>query len=264
MDSRLIILAGLGLFLWSRASEASYNQAWTQPGGLDWTDYLLVALDSGAQVEQTGNGEYIDTSTGVIVDPERVASVPVADTSPEVIGVPPSTRLDDSEIPLPPSSGFMTVGYDVNSNNVPAFLRLIRHGESGQGDDAYNMIVFGGTFDDYSDHPRVLRPIPGTTKKTSAAGAYQITMSTWDDLQKTLHLPDFSPASQDKAAVALIKRRGALDDIVAGRYEAAIVKCQKEWTSLPGAAETRYGMAKAKQVLAQWGASFDNGGTVTV
>ncbi len=70
---------------------------------------------------------------------------------------------------------------------------------------------------------------------STAAGAYQILFGTWQELQSKLKLPDFSPASQDRAAIELIKRRKALEDVLAGRFAQAILKCRKEWASLPGA-----------------------------
>jgi len=50
-----------------------------------------------------------------------------------------------------------------------------------------------------------------------------------------LHLPDFSPASQDAIAVRLIKEQQALDDVEAGRFNEAVKKCANIWASLPGA-----------------------------
>jgi hypothetical protein len=47
-------------------------------------------------------------------------------------------------------------------------------------------------------------------------------------------LRDFSPGEQDKAAIGLLIRRKALDDVMVGRIEAAIEKCRLEWASLPG------------------------------
>jgi lysozyme len=48
-------------------------------------------------------------------------------------------------------------------------------------------------------------------------------------------LKDFSPASQNRAAIELIRRRGALEDVLAGRLATAVEKCKKEWASFPGA-----------------------------
>jgi muramidase (phage lysozyme) len=54
------------------------------------------------------------------------------------------------------------------------------------------------------------------------------------NLVKQYKFPDFSPHSQDLAAVALIVGRKAIDDVIAGRLCPAIAKCIWEWASLPG------------------------------
>ncbi len=120
--------------------------------------------------------------------------------------------------------------------NVRAFLRVIREGESSQGEDAYRMIFGGDLVDSFDDHPRrvVRRPLGGKSIASSAAGAYQFLTGTWDECAAALALPDFSPASQDLAAVFLIDRRKALDDVIAGRFDDAVRKCAREWASLPG------------------------------
>lgn len=117
--------------------------------------------------------------------------------------------------------------------NLQAFLWVIRFCEGTAGTDGYRTMFGGGTFDSYADHPRKRFPF-GNTYST-AAGAYQFLASTWDECAKALSLPDFSPASQDLAAVYLIKRRGALEDVEAGRIATALADCNKEWASLPGA-----------------------------
>lgn len=116
--------------------------------------------------------------------------------------------------------------------NVAAFLRVIRAGESSQDESAYRVMFGGSRFDSFADHPRITNTASGYT--STAAGAYQFLSKTWDECAKALSLPDFSPESQDLAAVYLIKRRGALDDAIAGRLDDAIKKCAKEWASLPG------------------------------
>lgn len=119
--------------------------------------------------------------------------------------------------------------------NVAAFLQTVRVSEGTAGSDGYSILVGGGHFDSFADHPRQLVYLPNLGINSSAAGAYQILRRTWDGVRAKLGLTDFSPASQDRAAVELIRQRGALADVRAGRFAAAVDKCRKEWASLPGA-----------------------------
>lgn len=123
---------------------------------------------------------------------------------------------------------------ELASPNLQAFLRLIRAGESSQGPEAYRTVVGGGQVDSLVDHPRQRIYIQSLGVWSTAAGAYQFLSRTWDECASALQLRDFSPASQDQAAVFLIQRRGALADALAGRIEQAIGKCRNEWASLPG------------------------------
>jgi len=70
---------------------------------------------------------------------------------------------------------------------------------------------------------------------------------------KDMKLSDFSPLNQDRAAVGLIAYRGALPDVLAGNVHAAYEILTKEWTSLPGAKETRLTVEKADFAFAKWG-----------
>lgn len=152
--------------------------------------------------------------------------------------------------------------------NLRAFLWLIRNGEGTSDPNGY-LRLFGGRpgrydklFAGFADHPRVRTYEKrdefiknGKKDYTTAAGAYQITATTWDSLRKAgVALPDFSPANQDKAATALIARRKALDDVHAGRWEDAIRKCNTEWASLPGSpyGQPTLTLAKAKKILADF------------
>jgi lysozyme len=130
------------------------------------------------------------------------------------------------------SNIFTSVPGAVSDPNVRAFLAMIRVGEGTAGANGYNKFFGGSTFSDLSRHPNVAHTAGGYT--STAAGAYQILYTTWLEAQAALGLPDFSPASQDLAAVWLIKRRGALADVIAGRIATAIGKCNKEWASLAG------------------------------
>jgi len=117
--------------------------------------------------------------------------------------------------------------------NVRAFLDMIAFAEGTSGPNGYRTLFGGQLFDSYAAHPRIYVPFRNTT--SSAAGRYQMLARTWDTLAARLGLPDFSPESQDAAAVELIRERGALNDVRAGRFELAVSKVRKIWASLPGA-----------------------------
>lgn len=135
--------------------------------------------------------------------------------------------------------------------NVQAFLALIRWTEG-----ANYMTLFGGEqFTDFDDHPRqvITKSLGGKPITSSAAGAYQFLSRTWDECQKALNLPDFSPPSQDQAAVYLIERRNALTSVMVGDWQAAILKCNREWASLPGSpyGQPTKSMAKCLEFIAR-------------
>ena len=131
--------------------------------------------------------------------------------------------------------------------NVRAFLWALRFGEGTQGEDGYRTL-FGGklflgvdgvysTFDDFADHPRIRTTVTlknGKRLTSTAAGAYQILEKTWLGLCNEYGFINFEPPTQDLAAIALIHGRKALEDVVEGRISTAVLKCNKEWASLPG------------------------------
>ncbi|WP_228892546.1 glycoside hydrolase family 24 protein [Pseudoduganella aquatica] len=129
-------------------------------------------------------------------------------------------------------------------HNIEAFLDMLRYAEGTLSDEGYRALFGwrpgnGRTFDSFADHPRLLFPytnLAGETIQTSAAGAYQITRTTYDALVKKypeLRGRGFDPQTQDDMAVLLIAERGALADVQAGRLAVAIDKLRKVWASLP-------------------------------
>jgi muramidase (phage lysozyme) len=124
----------------------------------------------------------------------------------------------------------------LDDGNVKAFLHTIRVGE-GTADPMGYRRHFGGThFDSYAAHPNhvITAGLGHNRYSSSAAGAYQFLSKTWAECAAVLELRDFSPRNQDIAALFLIDRRRALDDVLAGRFEQAVAKCAREWASLPG------------------------------
>lgn len=125
----------------------------------------------------------------------------------------------------------------LGNQNVQAMLKVIRAGEGTADSLGYRRLVGGGEFASFADHPRMVRSgdfANGTTWRSSAAGAYQFIESTWDETRRIMGLPDFTPASQDLAAVGRIAARGALADVIEGRFDVAVSKLAREWASLPG------------------------------
>jgi len=122
--------------------------------------------------------------------------------------------------------------------NRKAFLDMLACSEGTarvpNSDDGYRVIVGGGTFTGFADHPRKLVKLSAALSST-AAGRYQLLARYFDAYKAQLHLPDFSPASQDAIALQQIKECRALDDIDAGRLAQAVSKCAHIWASLPGA-----------------------------
>jgi lysozyme len=136
------------------------------------------------------------------------------------------------------------------TRNTAAFLQVLRQAEGTEGQpDPYRVCYgYAHTIQSLADHPSVTgewmgERLPdamcanagfGPGCKSTAAGAYQLIKPTWLDLRAALGLGDFGPANQDLAALHLVRRRGAIEDVKAGRFATAISKCRSVWASLPG------------------------------
>lgn len=119
---------------------------------------------------------------------------------------------------------------------VAAFKPVIAFGESNLTDRAYRLRYPNTYFTDLSKHPKVFVPLPDG-KKSSAAGKYQITWTTYNDVAPKYGLTDFSPETQELICTALIAQCGALQLLLTGDVAGAIAAARLTWTSLPGAAE---------------------------
>lgn len=174
-----------------------------------------------------------------------------------------------------PVTGFEVIGiyrkyYDsLPEIRVRAFLKVIRSREAETvmhkyGDDAtYRAMPLsakkGLLFDGFSTHP-----FEGAEQKSTPAGAYGITLSTWrnythaknkQDSKNWVVVPSgeqqFSPKVQDRIAVAMMEQAGgynynnnhgknALAHIRSGDIEKAVQLLNKnDWPSLPGGSQSR-------------------------
>ncbi len=165
------------------------------------------------------------------------------DTVPEQLATPVETFIVTAQAAaeyIPAALGFALPMIDkpIQDRNVSAFLDMIAYAEGTGGPNGYRTLFGGGLVDSLADHPRqyfTFRNQRGETLRTSAAGRYQFLARTWKALAAKLQLPDFGPQSQDLAAIELIRERGALGDVQAGRLVAAVNKVAPVWASLPGA-----------------------------
>lgn len=121
---------------------------------------------------------------------------------------------------------------------VLALAALIRQFEAA-GD--YQVIYGGRRFTDFSRHPNVRVPFhnprkagAGNNDFSTAAGAYQINFPTYSEFSVKLGLYDFSPATQDAIAIALLKSSGAYNAAMQGDMARAINLASGRWASLPG------------------------------
>ena len=114
-----------------------------------------------------------------------------------------------------------------------ALLNTIRHAEGTckQGEDGYRVHYGGTLFLDVRRHPDKLTHGMYSSR---AAGAYQFLPKTWEMAQKALRLRDFSPDSQDQAALYLIERRKALGLADRGVFTKELAhRLAPEWASFP-------------------------------
>ncbi|MBS1130547.1 MAG: hypothetical protein H6R16_1549 [Proteobacteria bacterium] len=153
------------------------------------------------------------------------------------------------------------------TQRIRAFLRCIREFEcQAEKDDSkrYQMLnapLPSGDcrFSSFKTHPwdGQGKPVKGST----AAGAYQILSSTWQEIfDKGLIEPKgdrFSPSIQDRIAVMKLEDRGVLHLIRTGCIKEALefrgpkgeLALPSEWTSLPGGKENAHRLTADKKPM---------------
>ena len=165
----------------------------------------------------------------------------------------PSVQLEQIAIEAQPYTSQIEITEQImqNQRNIKAFLSAISKAEgTDKSADPYRVCYgYKHTINSLHDHPAITGEWRGEKLSdahckgaglssgcvSTAAGRYQIIKPTWVRVKASEGLPDFSAESQDKACIALIRGRGALADVEAGRFAQAVEKCRKEWASLPGA-----------------------------
>lgn len=141
-------------------------------------------------------------------------------------------------------------GMDVKEIRMRAFMTTIRQAEHGNKPDGeplgYDVNFGGGTFDDFSTHPN--NAVTKWGRTSTAAGAYQILHGRWKSVGGRLGIKDFTPRSQDRIAIQLMKdlerwnptrATGLMENIVSGETRKAALQLNATWTSLPKGPEAQ-------------------------
>lgn len=120
--------------------------------------------------------------------------------------------------------------------NVQLFLDLLAEAEGAS--KGYNTLFGGSVLQDLSDHPKIMQDYlnskTGEVSKTSAAGRYQFKKDSWEEQEKRLGLTDFTPHSQDLAAVGLMMYKpSTLEALKKGDFNKALKDYGSYWASLP-------------------------------
>lgn len=139
------------------------------------------------------------SSVGASIGEAIAEAIKASQTGEKPLVEPESTQTEEPYTPP----------YTLANSNLPvdtqALLDAISSAEGTGGD--YNIIVGGGRFESYEQHPNIIG-VRTKAGPSTAAGKYQITKQTWDYLQKKYpELTDFSPENQDKAALYLATER---------------------------------------------------------
>lgn len=180
-----------------------------------------------------------------------------ADEGEDVSGAPPSPRprislltLDPSvAAPAKPAAALKpppetleqrnnTVDDLLDDPRTTALLDVLAEKESKR---RYNAIGGGGgTFSNYADHP------DAGSKPGRPAGAYQFDAVTWREMADQLQLPDFSPESQDRAAVHLLHKLQATERLMKGDVTGAVLAAGRRWDVFPRSSD---GLARGNRMI---------------
>ena len=144
--------------------------------------------------------------------------------------------------------------------NYKAFLEMLArsegtvHPKQKTKHNGYDVLVGGGTFEDFSKHPNARIKVRINLVST-AAGRYQFLNRTWVVLAKRLNLPDFGPQSQDLACLELLRECGSLKALDKGDFRQAVQNARRIWASLPGAGygQLEHSMAKLERIYREFG-----------
>jgi muramidase (phage lysozyme) len=174
------------------------------PGGRTWRRLVtVVGTDPGQPQSSSDTALGTDTNLSPDAAPEELLQEPRIKAMLDMIGFSEGTH---------DGYGVVVRGRVIGPAGSPFLGR-------------HNVVVT-----DFRDHPRLLVRVNSSINST-AAGRYQFLQRTWDGL----HLPDFSPRSQDLGAIMLMQRRRMIEPLLRDDFDTAVQRGSLEWASFPDA-----------------------------
>jgi lysozyme len=150
-----------------------------------------------------------------------------------------------------------STGYDERGNPRVSGSEFIKYAEHGRTDDGVGFLLYGGikSFTDTSKHPN--RAMKAWGRTSTAAGAYQILYGSWKEAREKGIVLDFSPNAQDRFTPWKLTTRHAISFVRTGDIDKAIpLLLRSEWTSMPGASQSKISMAEAHGVFDRYAAEL--------
>jgi murein DD-endopeptidase MepM/ murein hydrolase activator NlpD len=170
-------------------------------------------------------GNQLEEALSILTQP-FIDVPPLGSRSPK-----PSAYDEKPEPPTPPGPGG-----SVGTKEQRAMLDAIAFAEGTRDrkDNGYKTLFGGGQFSDYSKHPDTV--VRSGRYASAAAGRYQFMPFTFNRLAKKLGLKDFSPESQDKAAIELAREKGVTQNILEKEGMSARVSSLlgTQWAAMSG------------------------------
>jgi muramidase (phage lysozyme) len=169
-----------------------------------------------------------------IFDAIRILTEPISFDFEE--GTQPQEETTEPGLPPGPGTPPAGPGGSVGTREQRAMLDAIAFAEGtrDQPNNGYKTLFGFGQFNDYSKHPDTVVRSGGYA--SAAAGRYQFMPGTFNRLAKKLGLKDFSPESQDRAAIELARELGITQNILSKEGMSARVSdiLGNQWASFPG------------------------------
>ena len=198
------------------------------------------ALKNLSAFDFSDNSGLMKTSIGELTDALDDLGTGLSDALGVLFAPFKELPEEPKDEPTPPGTPSSTPpsgpGGKVGTKEQRALLDAIAFAEGtrDQPNQGYKTLFGGGQFDDYSRHPdKVVR---SGRYASAAAGRYQFMPATFSRLAKKIGLKDFSPESQDRAALELVKELGVSDNILKkeGMSSRVSAVLGKQWASFPG------------------------------